>query len=99
MNIVKELEAIATSIAVEHDWEQGHSGLLRLQPDYNDDEIIEEDEVEEWLDRGQVAEICPSCASKMDAQGICRIKASVIKAAEQDVRSRQAKTKRLRTTV
>jgi glycine/D-amino acid oxidase-like deaminating enzyme len=36
---------------------------------------------DEWLTREQVAEICPSCADKMAAKGMCRIKASVIEAA------------------
>lgn len=69
---------------VEHEWQQGHSSLLRTRPDYNEEDIIEEDEVDEWLDRDQVAAICPACADKMDAKGICRIKSSVIENAKRE---------------
>lgn len=38
----------------------------------------------EWLTREQVAEVCPSCADKMAAKGMCRIKASVIEDAKRE---------------
>jgi hypothetical protein len=41
-------------------------------------EIMAEDE---WLTREQVADICPTCADRMVAKGIKRIRASVIEAA------------------
>lgn len=57
-------------------------GLLRMKPDY--DEANERRE--EWLDREQVAAICPMCAVKMKDNGITRIKASVVREAEMATR-------------
>jgi len=62
------------------------SSLLRMQPDY--DEALEERD--EWMDREDVAAVCPLCAEKMDAEGITRVRASVIRRAQREAMMKES---------
>jgi len=54
------------------------TSLLRTRRDYGEDT----NDQDEWMSRSEVASVCPLCAEKMDACGVARVRASVIRDAQ-----------------